>query len=1087
MAGEKEALVIDLSVVRGAAALDLRSQLFQDEMVRALAMVKEFVDAVDRRTKAEADRLSRAPWEDPELMHEAILISGPRGSGKTTFALSLNQEVAQRHSDDVIVLPPMDPTLIDGDQIFISAVIAAVLRRVGSGARCGDRNLAKSLEQCLHSLSEGLLAADHGAWQKQLGASPSAAAYSERLIAYAQGGLSLRRRVGEFLDAAAKILNKKCFLLPIDDIDVAGKDAWPVLETVRRYLTGPRILPVVTGHLPQFQAMVMETKLCEVERRMKLDAGHGSDSGDAVREVRQLVEQYLLKVIRPERRIQLRSTRDTLRARGEVSVEWELPRGMRVALPIEDLLGPVADWSSPSGVQGEPWDLVPDNARLMRAVLAWAVEVNGGGRNEGVPRVTNPMTWVRLLELDLECQREGRWTSQQAAALAAGDLRPLVARCLTDRADGIDGGIARGALWGVGFAGDSERRIPQLVVRSIVGVLRARWWRDPREWLHYGLRFALPGNIVGGRLRDSVDAPSLRAGVVLPPSKEVPEGGAGRRRPAGLAGRLSSADANRLLRALWIFGPLAFRRFGPGVLGIDGLLRSSLGDSLQGQSPEAVSAAAGAIGRRILTLPELDEALGGPVMGEGLPARDGSDSGTLNLVLSCFFVTTPTAVYPSALAALALLVDLVGQWSEGPEGTQAIGRRRAMMRSMGEAPTARMYGMVTGLLDATTAQGQFPVVSGDQAADRSQGVSPGVDRLMTELVAWVRSSQELFVHGTRGLDDRAPWSSSRAPARSKAARTDGVVAIPYPRDVWEAMRLVSESVGTAGRSGSSSWPASLGSELQEGVLSVLFAVALVEAPAEARRGRDSRSVPPLVVRASERGDGVEAVGLCLSPEALGVFSLLKSARAPWFRTLAGCPLFRGVLLPEIWRELWEAAGMGEPPVWQRGDDVFEVLVFGAGVSSGPQAESAPPPLGRLPLSVLLHAVPWFAPRSTLRGEVPAEPPQKDLGWWSALVAGGVLEKDEGESANRDGDSAVVSTAEIEALERVAMNRASRNRFERIFLEDGEPPEILDFVRRVMHLAAAMPTSDFGDWLRAVASEEQFALLRDAIKRLRGVV
>jgi energy-coupling factor transporter ATP-binding protein EcfA2 len=502
MADERKQLVIDLNEVRGAAALSLQDQLFYDEMQQAIRLVNEFVDAVDRRVGVERDRRRDRPWDDPELLHEALLISGPRGSGKTTFALSLNRAIQEDkiYGPQVLVLPPLDPTLIDGDKIFLASVIANVLRRVEGEWRRADRAKAKRLEDALQALSDGLLASSDEAWGTFLKDSGSPAVFAERLVGFARGGLQLRRLFADFLDAAAELTGHKCFLLPIDDVDMAGKEAWVVLETVRRYLTSPRILPVVTGHLPQFRAMVLEIKLKEVEGRRKIDGKEGTESAEALDEVRQLAGQHLLKLIRPERRSLLTSARNVLvgmRTAGRIiSVRYtESPAtagdtsGTSTPatreMPLADFLDPMVKWTSDG--QGDAFDVLPDNARMMRALLAWQVRRWHGGN----ARFDDPNAWVELLELDLEAQERMRWRSDDLRAATEGDFSALRAWLMTPaNADylTLDPGSPPQTPW--------ER---SLVVRSINGGLRTYIDGSPVRALEVLFRVALPAAVLEAR------------------------------------------------------------------------------------------------------------------------------------------------------------------------------------------------------------------------------------------------------------------------------------------------------------------------------------------------------------------------------------------------------------------------------------------------------------------------------------------------------------------------------------------------------------------------------------------------------------
>ena len=377
MNANNDTFTIDLNVVHGAVALPLEAQLFPEEMKRAIRLVEEFAEAAQGRQKRWDEDQKSMPWKDPELLHEALLVSGPRGSGKTTFLLSMFRHFHQPQQDGshakrhpkVEVLSPLDPTLVPNGDMFIGAVIANILRRVEgrSYSPTSDRELANALQK----LSGGLLAAHPDVWKKRLESASSESAYAEHLLRFSRDGLSLRSHFGNFVSAAATQIGVACFVQPIDDVDVAGKESWNVLEAVRRYLTTPRIMPIITGHLPQFRAMVLEEKLGEVPRRRSIAKEDGSDAKEALEEARALANQHLLKLIRPERRVLLTSARDAIKL-------WRTTKEVRIvhgaggaSHTIDDLLYPITEWILTNKADEPSLDILPENARLMRAFLAW--------------------------------------------------------------------------------------------------------------------------------------------------------------------------------------------------------------------------------------------------------------------------------------------------------------------------------------------------------------------------------------------------------------------------------------------------------------------------------------------------------------------------------------------------------------------------------------------------------------------------------------------------------------------------------------------------------------------------------------------
>lgn len=522
MAKNQHDMQIDLRDVRGAQALPLPNQLFSDEMDRALDLVADHVKRVDERVRSASHFPAEAEWEDPQLYHEGILISGGRGSGKTTFILSLAKAIRddRRRTADIVPLPVLDPTLIDGDSIFIAAIIASILRRVEPQWR---KNVSTSegrrLEDSLNHLSEGLLAANNEVWADHLKRSPSSGIFAERLVAFARGGLQLRRHFGDFVDAAAAILDTKAFLLLVDDVDMAGTLAFPVLETIRRYVTGPRLLPIITGDLGHFSRTVMEYRLRESEHTLRLPNSAGFTQAETVQDLRDMTAQYLLKLIRPERRIELHSAKAALRRRDphRVEVKWESesphPFGGSAAnrpktneesetTSLHDLLHPYVRFTDGTArATADVTDVLPDNARVLRAMLAWATETftrvaSAGPRSYG----WLPDHFDRLLAIDPESALKLGWSRQLQERLNLGRYQQLL-------------------CWALASPMDQRLRFQSpnppltwanvLVARAQAGALAVRFGQlGPGEALRFYLRVAIPAAVELSRRSQPLAAPT---------------------------------------------------------------------------------------------------------------------------------------------------------------------------------------------------------------------------------------------------------------------------------------------------------------------------------------------------------------------------------------------------------------------------------------------------------------------------------------------------------------------------------------------------------------------------------------------------
>lgn len=466
-------LIIDLDHARSATALPVAQQLYREQFDGVMALVRDFADRAERGT----ERRGSGRGADPsDVLHESILVAGARGSGKTTFILSLGRALAAEEGARVAALHPLDPTMVDGDTVFIAAVVANILRHVEDHLRSNRGAKAEALQKSLERLSDGMMASSEKAWERALLQAGSSAAFAERLLTFARGGLRLREVFADFVDAAANLCGAAIFVQPIDDVDTAGPQAQTVLDTVRRYLTNPRILPVITGDAVQFRQVLLAARLDELKVLWAHDRAEASHRVNAVRGAEALADQYLLKLIRPERRFQLRSAREALKDR-KVTVR---DGGREVS--IEELLGDAVDWTSPWPGYANHMALVPENTRLLRALIVWAVEPS----RRDATQEWKSEDFVELLKVDDQAQRLTDWSASALRELAAGRFASFRAWTLTEGAP-----RARLALQPA-EPPEGDEWSEAIVRRAAAGALRAAFLQDHLLPLRYFSEVAWP-------------------------------------------------------------------------------------------------------------------------------------------------------------------------------------------------------------------------------------------------------------------------------------------------------------------------------------------------------------------------------------------------------------------------------------------------------------------------------------------------------------------------------------------------------------------------------------------------------------------
>jgi hypothetical protein len=179
--------------------------------------------------------------------HAAILVDGKRGTGKSSVLTNLSTYLASADASllkRVHVLKPIDPTLLeDSDNLFLNIVAAAILAdRDVKSAMAHDSEARTTVYKRLQHLGHALENVQTQRDKKGL----------DKIRAFI-GNQELIEEVHQFFKAVLSLLKKDLLVLPIDDVDTSLHRAFENLEVVRRYLTSPLVLPVISGDSGLYQ------------------------------------------------------------------------------------------------------------------------------------------------------------------------------------------------------------------------------------------------------------------------------------------------------------------------------------------------------------------------------------------------------------------------------------------------------------------------------------------------------------------------------------------------------------------------------------------------------------------------------------------------------------------------------------------------------------------------------------------------------------------------------------------------------------------------------------------------------------------
>lgn len=257
--------------------------------------------------------LKKLPTGDAALndtrSHNAISIDGDRGTGKTAVLVNLKRYLSRADGlggttdaatdrellSSVHVLDPIDPTLLeDGESLLLHGVVAAVLH---------DKELKERQRRNPERHRELNIALEHLAHGLESVESQKTSRGMDTIRA-----LHSNQRLGEcvenFFKAALHLLEKKLLVLLIDDVDTALNRAFENLEIIRRYLTTPYVLPILTGDRGLYDEVVWR----DFHGRLTKDSSYLSDQAYEV--ARDLATEYQRKILPVQRRLTMPQVAD---------------------------------------------------------------------------------------------------------------------------------------------------------------------------------------------------------------------------------------------------------------------------------------------------------------------------------------------------------------------------------------------------------------------------------------------------------------------------------------------------------------------------------------------------------------------------------------------------------------------------------------------------------------------------------------------------------------------------------------------------------------------------------------------------------
>ena len=234
--------------------------------------------------------------------HNAILVDGDRGTGKSSVLVNTKSYIKdfltadeQRYYKNVLWLKPIDPTLMENsDDLLLNTIVAALLSNSELKVQLKESSIhAEIFHKQLQSLSRSLEGTQ--THRDKFGI--------DKLRSF-MGNQSLAEQIHGLYCLAARITGKKLVVLPIDDVDTSLNLAYDNIEVIRKYLSSPYILPIVSGNLELYHEVIWR----HFHGRLTRDSRINERS--LITDAQELSRNYQQKVLPLPRQIRMPNIRE---------------------------------------------------------------------------------------------------------------------------------------------------------------------------------------------------------------------------------------------------------------------------------------------------------------------------------------------------------------------------------------------------------------------------------------------------------------------------------------------------------------------------------------------------------------------------------------------------------------------------------------------------------------------------------------------------------------------------------------------------------------------------------------------------------
>lgn len=328
------------------------------EIVRASVMQEQGVDPFFSQSRRDGQEELRADCDRQYLYdypNNIIVFSGERGAGKSsamlTFVSSLKDKDGQLFQDKFLSsmvgcelpkvdpkvvghmlrscrfvdVPPIDPTTLENNGQILTVILARMFRLASSawedGAPHSGRGVSpERLDEKNKLIQKFSTCYEHIQAIKRGGEAKPEYEGLETLAELGDGSL-LKVELYELVEQLLRFCLPKAgdssyLVLQIDDTDMNIKQAYAILEDLRRYLVIPRLIIVMAADLKHLTQVVESSLLKDYDD--SLDARHEY--------VEKITHQYITKLFPQTRQIDLPALGTYLKEHAEnTTIRYQIP------------------------------------------------------------------------------------------------------------------------------------------------------------------------------------------------------------------------------------------------------------------------------------------------------------------------------------------------------------------------------------------------------------------------------------------------------------------------------------------------------------------------------------------------------------------------------------------------------------------------------------------------------------------------------------------------------------------------------------------------------------------------------------------